>query len=129
MVFSFQITQLKIDNNPFAKGFRDREKVFPQKRPAPFIDQLREASETKHQRLTSQESDTEGSITPEKKNRVSPSSLTDSLTLYNNTKLELFRQQLARHNGAMMNPLLPFGLNKMPMMHLPFSLFPSRPCT
>ena len=92
-----QITQLKIDNNPFAKGFRDREKVFPQKRSAPFMDQLREAasSEGKHRRSHSHESEGESS-SPDKKDCITPPGTLDSIALYNSTKLDLLRQQIAR---------------------------------
>ena len=127
-----QITQLKIDNNPFAKGFRDREKVFPQKRSAPFMDQLREAasSEGKQRRSHSHESEGESS-SPDKKDCITPPGTLDSIALYNSTKLDLLRQQIARQQSAMTNPFLSLTLNKLPMMNmnqinLPFNIFPNR---
>lgn len=147
-----QITQLKIDNNPFAKGFRDREKVYPQKRSAPFLEQLREAAattEVKQRRTAASEESQVSSAgnSPIKTelggSAVVPPSIysvlsSDSLNMYHNTaKLELLRQQLIRQHDPLptssaaqvSNPFFPFNMNKLPMVNLPFSLFQSRPCS
>lgn len=96
------------------------------------MEQLREAAtaEGKHRRTMSDESEGETS-SPEKKDCVTPPGSMDSIALYNTTKLDLLRQQIARQQSAMSNPFFSLTLNKLPMMNmnqlnLPFNIFPNR---
>ena len=87
--------------------------MFPQKRSAPFLEQLRKAATTDGPSGVAAANEYDSS--PEKQERLTPTSI-NPVTFYANTKLDLLMRQ-QRLQLAQQQPFLGLTLNKLPLMN------------